>query len=951
MELRDRLRVQQVAGVARLVGFSGMPSAVPEEEMKMLRASLARGVRVEPHPFLTVGRRVRVKSGPMAGLHGILKHKKNQARLVVSVELIQRAMAVEVEEADVEPLQWGLGCADACCFGKGNGVMASLETTPLLDVKPEAISTPPDKAKGEGWKPSAVVGDIATLGAGTAVAAVLNTLLVFLIPRLMNVEEYGYWRLFLLYAGFVGFLHLGFADGALLRWAGRGLQEFRPEIGPAVSYLFWQQAVVAAIVCAIAALVLPGPFRFVVFAVGIYAPLYNVTAILQFSLQGARIFRPVAVSAIAAPALFCVLALLWASGRPSSSREFITLFLLAWFMPLTYLLARTRPWVGARGEVSSWTLAKDCVLSGWPIMATNAGVMLIVSADRLAVSWATTIQSFAQYSLAASAIAVPIMMIQASSKVFFSHLAGVKPGNRIRIYGTSSRVLLVAWAILLPYYFALDVFIRHLLTRYVPSLQYARILLLGIPFMAVIQIVQMSYAYLNGIQKQFLVRTVTVLALTLGVTSFAAFHAGSLRFVACVQVAVLGAWWLQNEVALRESTGQGAQDWARFGGVFLLAGVSYWLTSGLGLNVGACALLYWLSAVIILGLFCRAELKVIFSELDGGGVLVREEWVHPNAYEDDRDSSCKVCGERQASEIYEAREMMFGLRTQFHYAQCAACSSLWLTDPPEDYRVYYPRDYYSFLQATGGVRQRLKDILRAKRDATYFGRGGYFGRWLARRYQDGVLPPVSKLQIGLDSRVLDVGCGTGKLLHRMAALGFRNLVGVDPLLPNEVGRGNGVRIRACRLEDVGEEKFDVVMFHHSLEHVANPLRALQAAARLLVRDGKCLVRLPVVGYAWERYGANWVELDPPRHLWVPTEKAMEILAESAGLRVERVEHDSTDFQFWGSELCVRGVPLRGIDGSNLGAYFCREEVEEFKRNADELNRQHQGDAAVFFLAR
>lgn len=324
--------------------------------------------------------------------------------------------------------------------------------------------------------------------------------------------------------------------------------------------------------------------------------------------------------------------------------------------------------------------------------------------------------------------------------------------------------------------------------------------------------------------------------------------------------------------------------------------------------------------------------------------------MRPNADEDGSDSSCKVCGRRQASGIYEAREMMFGLRMPFHYAQCAACNSLWLTDPPEDYRVYYPSDYYSFAQQSSGVRRRLKDTLRAKRDATYFGRGGYLGRWLARRYEDGLLPPVSKLQIGLDARVLDVGCGSGKLLYRMAALGFKNLVGVDPMLPNESARGNGVQIRACRLEDVGEEEFDVVMFHHSLEHVANPLSALRAAARLLARGGKCLVRLPVVGYAWEKYRGNWVELDPPRHLWVPAEKAMGILAESAGLRVEQVEYDSTDFQFWGSELCVRGVPLKDIDGSNLGAHFCREEVAEFKRNAAELNRKCEGDAAVFFLA-
>jgi transcription antitermination factor NusG len=102
LPLRDRLRVLEVPGVARLVGFGGMPIALPEDEILSLRSGLARGIQAEPHPFLRVGRRVRVKSGPLAGLEGVLLKRKKRARLVVSVELIQRSVAVEVEEADLE---------------------------------------------------------------------------------------------------------------------------------------------------------------------------------------------------------------------------------------------------------------------------------------------------------------------------------------------------------------------------------------------------------------------------------------------------------------------------------------------------------------------------------------------------------------------------------------------------------------------------------------------------------------------------------------------------------------------------------------------------------------------------------------------------------------------------------------------------------------------------------
>src|ERR1700688_812982 len=106
LALRDRLQVLQVPGVANLVGFSGTPAALPQEEIDALRTSLLNGVRAEPHPYLTVGRRVRVNSGPLVGMEGILIGKKNQARLVISLDLIPRSVAVEVSalELDATPL-------------------------------------------------------------------------------------------------------------------------------------------------------------------------------------------------------------------------------------------------------------------------------------------------------------------------------------------------------------------------------------------------------------------------------------------------------------------------------------------------------------------------------------------------------------------------------------------------------------------------------------------------------------------------------------------------------------------------------------------------------------------------------------------------------------------------------------------------------------------------------
>lgn len=104
VELRNRLQVLQIPGVARLVGFGGMPVPLPEDEIDALRTGLASGVRVEPHPYLNVGRRARIKQGPLAGLEGILLRWKGNWRVVLSLDLIQRSVAVDVDAALLEPV-------------------------------------------------------------------------------------------------------------------------------------------------------------------------------------------------------------------------------------------------------------------------------------------------------------------------------------------------------------------------------------------------------------------------------------------------------------------------------------------------------------------------------------------------------------------------------------------------------------------------------------------------------------------------------------------------------------------------------------------------------------------------------------------------------------------------------------------------------------------------------
>lgn len=122
LALQERMRVLEIPSVVRLVGFGGQPTALPDHEMEILRSGLETSLRAEPHPVLSVGRRVHITGGPFAGLEGVLKRKKSSLRVVVTLELIQRSVAVDVDAADVRAVAGVRGPGGVRYVGSGSRV-------------------------------------------------------------------------------------------------------------------------------------------------------------------------------------------------------------------------------------------------------------------------------------------------------------------------------------------------------------------------------------------------------------------------------------------------------------------------------------------------------------------------------------------------------------------------------------------------------------------------------------------------------------------------------------------------------------------------------------------------------------------------------------------------------------------------------------------------------------
>jgi transcription antitermination factor NusG len=105
LDIQNRLPVLSTPGVVGIVGIGKQPVAIPDHEIASIRSILQSGLAAQPWPFLRVGGRILIDRGPLAGTEGILLRMKGEWRLVASIDLLQRSIAVEVDRDWVKPVR------------------------------------------------------------------------------------------------------------------------------------------------------------------------------------------------------------------------------------------------------------------------------------------------------------------------------------------------------------------------------------------------------------------------------------------------------------------------------------------------------------------------------------------------------------------------------------------------------------------------------------------------------------------------------------------------------------------------------------------------------------------------------------------------------------------------------------------------------------------------------
>ena len=313
---------------------------------------------------------------------------------------------------------------------------------------------------------------------------------------------------------------------------------------------------------------------------------------------------------------------------------------------------------------------------------------------------------------------------------------------------------------------------------------------------------------------------------------------------------------------------------------------------------------------------------------------------------------CAICGNEQNNKPYILKEMMFGYKDEFKYFECGDCACFQIDKIPENMDKYYPHDYYSFNQGTekplkrSYFKQLQYDHLSGHKPST-------LGAIASFKYNPKIYHWFKNMGVENKAmKILDIGCGNGTLLKQLYQVGFTDLTGVDPYVEKDVIYNQNLKIQKTTIFEINEQ-FDIIMTHHSLEHMDRQMDVINRIHQLLRPGGKLLIRIPVMSERlFQKYGINLVSLDPPRHFFIHSIKSIKMLLSNAGFAIKKIVYDTELFDIISSEQYLRDISLhnsRSYIVNKKNSVFSKREINQFKKFSQELNENQDGSTVALYI--
>lgn len=461
--------------------------------------------------------------------------------------------------------------------------------------------------------------DVLLFGWANLICLVFNAILTFFLPRYLTIEDFGYYRLFILYTSMAGLLHLGMLEGVIVRWSAKPEERIGPEINTAFVFLVAQHIILLAAAGLALSYWLRTPERLLLgLGVAIYVIVVNCSMLGQIALQARKQFAQLSFFTVLTAAVLLSFVVGWKLLGRLDSRTATVSYVAA------NLLAGIGIWkvVLKPGSAPAqrfhriWDFGLEHIHLGWKILIANAFLTITPSLDRFFVSGIFPIRDFAIYSFAGNALAVVYTVAISVARVVYPYLSeGTNLESRRRAYDLGRATLLSLWALSMSLYFPIAFVVHWVLPKYASSLPIVRLLMINSGFVSMIHILHANYFRVSLALNRFLIGSVVGVIAAAGLLTLVK-RTANLLWIAGAMTVAIAIWWATNELLLARDVGG---SWGVRTRIFVL----WLLTSAVFLT--ACTIrsswlggiIYLLTCIVLLTLALRNTMAPLFAHAWG----------------------------------------------------------------------------------------------------------------------------------------------------------------------------------------------------------------------------------------------------------------------------------------------------------------------------------------------
>lgn len=414
-------------------------------------------------------------------------------------------------------------------------------------------------SQGTGMNFRALAGNMAAAFAAQGVSFLASIAMSLLVPKVLGVETYGYWQLFVFYASYSGFFMLGLNDGIYLIEGGNTRKEIdKRVVNSQFRFAMVLQLIVAVAIASVAFFKAPEEQRFfVLLAFALYTLLYNLSGYIGYVFQAMNETRLFSYSAMIERMVFLVIILVMFFMRVADFEPYVYAFLVSKTCSLAYCVFYSRDFLtaGSLGALECVRLSLATMKVGFALMVSNIASMLILGVARALVDNAWGIEVFGRVSFWLSMVNFFITFVSQASMVLFPALRQGTDKERKSFYRGIRDTMEIMFPAVYLLYFPISWVLSLWLPQYADSIRFLAILLPVCVFDTKMDLCCTTYFKVLREERALLKVNLCTLAGSAAFSAAGVYIVGSLDAVLIGTVACIVARSLWSELYLNRKIG------------------------------------------------------------------------------------------------------------------------------------------------------------------------------------------------------------------------------------------------------------------------------------------------------------------------------------------------------------------------------------------------------------